>query len=99
MHSNRWLNGLASVVIIDIELALSGPWAGYPWVCLKSGEQSKMVWVSDLISGMTRFVIFDPVIWPEGAGSGSMRFIAAITDSEVTQVIGAVHELEFSWIE
>ncbi len=52
-----------------------------------------------LRSGMTRVVIFDPLKWPEDTGSGTVKFIAAITDSDITRIFGSIDEIEFSWID
>jgi len=56
--------------------------------------------LDQLPSGLTRYPVIDPFTWPPNVGVGTgFRFIGAITDPEMTIVVGTVGEWEFEWLE
>jgi hypothetical protein len=55
-------------------------------------------WLEDIPTGLTEKEIIPPFIWPEGAGAGSgLAFYAAITNPEITEVIGEFGFWSFSF--
>lgn len=57
-------------------------------------------WSFGIQPGPYEVVVIKPFVWPEGAGNGSgVTFIGAVTDSEITEIIGEYSVLDISWQE
>ncbi len=51
-------------------------------------------------SGETRHFVIEPFTWPSGTGEGTgFRFLSAITDPGMSEVIGDISVWEFGWRE
>lgn len=49
--------------------------------------------------GRTLIAVLDEFHWSEGLGSGQAIFYSAITDAEITEIVGEMSTLEFEWSE
>ncbi len=54
-------------------------------------------WLDPLEPGSTEVAVIEEFPWPEGAGEGSLRFHAALTDEAVTAVMGTTDSVEFGF--
>ncbi len=70
-------------------------WFAPGWV---SSEQELDYYAIDLTTGQYTLSVIPPFTWPGNAGSGSgLRFMSAILDPDLSQVISNIDEWEFSF--
>jgi len=55
--------------------------------------------IPEIHPGLTLLSVIGPFTWPDTGSSGSAKFLAAITNPEITGVIGQIGIWEFSWGE
>ncbi len=48
---------------------------------------------------LTEITILEPFTWPEGAGTGTARWLAAFTDPDITTLTSPLEIWDFSWQE
>ncbi len=53
----------------------------------------------DATPGISIHTIIDPFFWPENAGEGSATIYAAMTDENVTELLGQFGYFAFTWSE
>ncbi|MBN1355685.1 hypothetical protein JXA40_05365, partial [bacterium] len=73
-------------------------YVGFYWFYPGWTEQADWELIDPLVPGTTDKTLIELFTWPSGVGSGSgARFIAAITDPGITELIGQMGEWEFGW--
>ena len=109
MPSHTFAPGDACYLTAHICNLEPDPWRQSPFFCLL--EYAGAYWyhpdwttdvnweiIETIPPGLTDVPVIDPFSWPLDAGVGSgFRFISAVTDPEMTRVIGVVGEWEFGW--
>jgi hypothetical protein len=92
---NRRLKSPADIPFFCL-LEYQGQYWYYPdWT-----EAPDWLVISSLPPGTTIRTVVAPFYWPADAGTGSgFRFISAITDPDITMILGAMGTWPFSWGE